>query len=317
MARNYLVLVTALAAVPGCSAGAAGSAEQQRAASALFGEYESVFYVTGKLIVDGGHHARLPKQNADALRAPFAHLIGGLRAISEGAPSALFGNADAVFVGAKDFRPPSGRSGLGDVQSRFCYVIVLGGRSSIKWNEIVSTWNPHASQGSVWEWLVPPTEGQPKRYSFYSSQVGRSFVLVSNSRDDLRAVSEKLSAIENHPNFEGVHDWREFSRHEVWGYRAYRRTGDGFKGSGGASAVVPGAQALEFFVDLKRKAGVLRLYGSTVDVAKGLDNFRVVPPLKGTGRSGVWETLVQFSGDSASIEETLGVMGLLGFGVYV
>ena len=61
----------------GCTRSAAGSTEQQRAASALFDQYEIVFYAKSDLLSGSGGYKQLSQQGTNALRVPFANLLQG------------------------------------------------------------------------------------------------------------------------------------------------------------------------------------------------------------------------------------------------
>src|SRR5205823_5215043 len=132
MARTQWTLKIALMLIAfllsGCTKSAANSTEQQRAASTLFDQYETVFYAKGDLLSASGGYKRLSKQDTNTVTAPFGYLLGGFDPLGKKVSAEILGNADAALVGVKDFRPPAGRTGLGDVQSRFCYVVVLESR---------------------------------------------------------------------------------------------------------------------------------------------------------------------------------------------
>jgi hypothetical protein len=225
-------------------------------------------------------------------------------------------NTDAVLVGAKDFRPPAGRTGLGDVQSRFCYIVVLAGRSTFDLGKIANKSAVVSSAGtSTLKWSGEGTEGHPETHPFYATQVTQSYVLISNNLDDLHAMSAKLSASNAIPILSGIREWESISHHEVWGYRRYRHDEEN-KAAAGTSEVLPDAQALVFFLDLKQRAGVVRLFSPTTGTAEKIDGTRMLPPFKDAG-TGTWETTIPLSGDAASGERMVRVMGLFGFGVYV
>jgi hypothetical protein len=82
---------------------------------------------------------------------------------------------------------------------------------------------------------VKPTEGQKAPVQFYATQVADSFVLVSNSLDDLRPTTQKLAS-PNLTALSSVRDWESLNQHEVWGYRSYRQSEAGNKMAAGLSA---------------------------------------------------------------------------------
>lgn len=301
----------------GCTKSVANTAEQQRAASAVFDQFETVFYARGDLLSGSGGYKRLSQQDANALRVPFANLLQGLDPLGRQASAEILGNADAALVGAKDFHAPGGPPpGLGGVQSRFCYVLVLGTRSTFEISRVGSKSGVMSSaEGAAWKWSAPPTEGHPQPYTFYATQVAHSYVLISNNLDDLHAMSAKLSASDTAPNLSSIRDWESISQHEVWGYRRYRHD-EGNKVAAGTSEVMPDAQAVAFFADPKQKTGVLRLFSPTAGTADKMNGTRILFPFKAAG-SGAWETIIPLAGDQKTSDQMFAVMSLFGFGVYV
>jgi hypothetical protein len=310
-----LMLVAFL--LSGCTRNAVSSTEQQRAASVLFDQYETVFYARSDLLSGSGGYRQLSQPGANALRVPFANLLQGLDPLDKQVSADMLGNADAALVGAKNFRSPSGPPpSLGGVQSSFCYIIVQKKRNSFDLGKVASNSSVISSfGGSVWKWSAPPSEGHPQPYTFYAAQVAGTYLLISNNVEDLGAISRKLSVTSGAPNLEGIRDWETLSQHEVWGYRHYRHTEEN-KTAAGTSEVTPEAQALSFFADPKRKTGVLRLFSSTAGTAKKMNATGTIPPFKAAG-SGVWQTTIPLTGDQKMSEQMFAAMSWFGFGVYV
>ena len=135
----------------------------------------------------------------------------------------IFENTDAALVGAKDFRSPVSQTGLGDVHSRFCYVIVLGKRSRFDLGKVADKSAVMLSAGaSTWKWSVKGGEGHPEPYTYYAAQIAQFYLLISNDVDDLHALSSKLSASDASSKVGGILGWTTLSQHPVWGYRRYR-----------------------------------------------------------------------------------------------
>jgi hypothetical protein len=218
-------------------------------------------------------------------------------------------------VGAKDFHPPQGPTGFGDVQSRFCYVIVFRAKSTFEISKvagestIVSVVEP-----ATWKWSANGTEGHPEPHVFFATQIAHSYLLISDNLADLHAMDAKLSARDT-PAVTAIHDWYSISRHELWGYRRYRHTEES-KEAAGTSQVTPEAQGLAFFVDPKKKIGVLRLFSPTANTAHKMNETRLLSPFKVAG-SGVWETVIPLTGDQKSSDQILVVMSWFGFGVSI
>jgi hypothetical protein len=300
----------------GCTKSAANTTEQQRGASTLFNHFETVFYAKADLLSDSGGYKRLSQQDANALRIPFTDLLQGLNLLDKQASAKILNSADAALVGAKDFRGPGGPPpGLGDVQSRFCYVLVLGTRSTFDLSKVASKAGVvFSAEDGAWEWSAPPTEGHPKAYTFYATQA-HSYVLISNDPNDLHAISAKLSASGTAPDLSSIRDWETISQHEMWGYRRYRHD-EANKAAAGTSEVMPDAQALTFFADPNQKTGVLRLFSPTAATADKMNRTRMLSPFNAAG-TGVWETTIPLTGDQRTSERMFAAMSWFGFGVYV
>jgi len=304
--------------LPGCARkGTANAADQQRAASVMLDHFETAFYANGDLLSGSGGYKGLSQQDANELRAPFIYLLQGLDVLGKPASHEMLGSTDAALVGAKDFRPPAGRTGLGDVQSRFCYVIVLRSRSTFDLGKVVSKSAAVSSaEASMWKWSAAGTEGHPEPHQFYAMQVAGMYVLISNNLDDLHQVSATLSSNDHALNLGGIRDWEGISQHEVWGYRTYRHSEGENKDAAGTMNVMPDAQSLAFFFDAKQKAGVLRLFSPTAGTADKMNGTNLLSPFKATG-SGAWETTIPLTGDQKSSDQMFVVMSWFGFGAYL
>jgi hypothetical protein len=300
----------------GCMKSAADNTEQQRATSTLFDQFETVFYAKADLLSNSGGYKRLSQQDANALRVPFANLLQALDPLGKQVSAEVLSNSDAALVGAKDFRAPGGPPpNLGGVQSRFCYILVLGNRSTFDISKVASKSGVMSSaENAMWKWSAPPTEGHSQPYTFYATQVAHSYLLISNGLDDVHAISTKLAS-GTAPNLSGFRDWESISQHEVWGYRHYRHTEEN-KEATGTSQVTPDTQALAFFADPKQKTGVLRLFSPTAATADKMNGMGIVSPFKAVG-SGVWETKIPLTGDQKTSEQMFAAMNWFGFGVYV
>jgi hypothetical protein len=222
---------------------AVASFNQPQAASALFSEFESVFYAKADLVRGSVGYEGLSEQSANGLRVPFADLLGALDSLGKPVSDELLGAADAVLVGAKDFRPPAG---LGDVHSRLCYVILLRAGSRFDFAKAASKNHVISSAGnSTWKWTVKPTEGLREGQTFYATQAGHSYLLISNDAGDLTATALKLPSTNTQIASE-VRDWENISHHAVWGYRRYHLVAVKYREAAGLTNVTPTAQALVF-----------------------------------------------------------------------
>jgi hypothetical protein len=247
---------------------------------------------------------------------PFVYLLKGLDVLGKSASNKIFDSIGAAFVGAKDFRPPLGPTGLGDVQSHLCYILVLRGNSTFDLGKLLRN-SPAVSspETATWKWSAAGTEGHPEPHQFYATQVAGSYVLISNDLDDLHEVAAELSSKGRALNLSGIRDWGSISRHDVWGYRAYRHNEEN-KDAAGTVDVTPDAQALAFFFDPKQQAGILRLFSPTAATADKMNGTNLLSPFKATG-SGTWETAISLVAGQKSSDQMFVVMSWFGFGVYV
>ena len=304
----WLVLLSS-----GCISGTADAADQGRSSSALFAIFETVFYAAADLLSANGGYKQLSEERADALRVPFAALLGGLHALSERAPTEVLSAADGALVGASNFRAPGGPTGLGPVRSTFCYIVVLRRRGSFAFHRWIVQF-PVAAQvePAIWKWTTPPFEGHPTPPEFYAAQVGDAFLLIANNLDELKAVVAKLESARD-GRVGAIRDWATLRRHEMWGYRRYRHD-DVDKMAAGTDEVTPDAEALAFMVDLEKRVGVLRLHSSTRKTAEKWGR-RILPAFKLVSR-GTWEATVPLA-DAQAGERMFVIMALFGFGVYL
>jgi hypothetical protein len=294
------------------------AASQSRAAGVLLQRFETVFNSRADLLSDSRASKNLSKQDANTLRIPFAYLIGALDSLGNGAAAEVLANSEAVLVGAKDFRPPAG---LGGVRSRSCYVVVFRSGSTFDFRKYFHQ-SPVASAGEIpaWNWsakLGEFGERDPRPSSLYATQVAQAYALVSNDLEELQIVAKRLtSAGTDSQNLSEIREWASVSQHDVWGYRRYHQTGISHLTAAGTTDVTPTAEALIFFFDLGKKAGVLRLLASDDSTAKKINAEAKLSSLRPIS-SGVWEASIPLSGDATTSERMGATMWLFGFGLYL
>ncbi len=300
----------------GCTK-SSNNTEQQRAALTLHDQFETVFYAKADLLSGSGGYKRLSQKDANALRGPFADLLYALNPLGEQVSTEVLRDSDAALVGAKDFRAPGGPPpNLGSVQSNFCYILVLGNRSTFDISKVASKPGVVSSaENAVWKWSAPPTEGHSQPYTFYATQVAHSYLLISNSLDNVHAISPKVGS-NTAPNLSGFRDWESISQLDLWGYRRYRHKEVHDKEAAGMTEVTSTATALSFFADARKKTAVLRLFASDPSTAEKMNAQEGLPLLKSVGKDS-WEATIPLSGDKASVERVLIAMGLFGFGIYL
>lgn len=317
MQFRRLVLPVALFFVA-CENGMAEMNRESRAASALFGNFETVFYAKSDVLAGAYDHAA--QNDSDEMLFPFSHLLRGLRSLNRNTSKEMLTSSDGVFVGAKEFRPPKG---LGGVHSKRCYVIVLGTHSRFDLRRYFHQAPAGSAAGAqVWTWsakLGEFGEEDPSASSFYAAQVADSYLLVSNNLEDLQEIANAITSSENPERvLARIRDWEQVSQHKVWGYRRYRHSGVVDREAAGMSDVTPGAEALIFFVKFENKVGVLRLVSSDTkeDAAAKMSAVAGLPLMK-PQTEGIWETKFLLAGDEESFERLARVLALFGFGAYM
>jgi hypothetical protein len=293
----------------------ADTIKQQRAAAALFDQYETVFYARGDLLSTSGGYKRLSKHDANAMRAPFADLLQALDPLGKVDSVEILRNTDAALVGAKDFRPPGGPPpNLGAVQSRFCYVLVSVDRSAVEFSKIAPKSHVISTENSVWKWSAPPAEGHSQPYTFYAKEIAHSYLLISNELNDLHAIATELDS-DTVPDISGFRYWDSISKHEVWGYRRYMHT-ELNKTAAGTMQVTSDAQAIAFFANPEHKTAVLLIFSPTPGTAHNMNETGIFTPFMSAGK-GVWQTQFPLNGDQKASDQMFAVMSWFGFGVYI
>ena len=309
--------------VLGCDRSVAQTVQESRAASALFGDFETVFYSKSHLLSSPHAYKQLSKLEARNLRFPFAYVQGALDSLESPASDAVLASSDSILLGAKDFLPPAG---LGPVRSQRCYVVVLKNRSAFDLSKYFHTTSVVSAAGMpVRTWtakLGEFGENDQRPSALYAVQVGQSYVLVANDLKELQFLAKHLAStgLDSHTLSE-IREWESVSQQEVWGYRRYRHTGIVDTMAAGMADVTPGAEALIFFLNSDKRTAVLRLLASddstTEKINAEMAKANIAwPPLKPSG-PGTWETTISFSGDENSADRTFIVVGLFGFPVYL
>ncbi|HUS19683.1 MAG TPA: hypothetical protein VMZ25_08535, partial [Terriglobales bacterium] len=185
----------------------------QRVSSALLEQFETVSYIKGTLLSADGK-----SQSPRTLKAPFGVLFHAVDALGKNDASRVLQSAEGVFVGAKDFRAPGGPTGLGGVDSVFCFVLLLKPNSALDLKKVAKTSATATTGTTGWTWEAPPQEGHPDKYQIYATQVGSSYLLISNSRADMERISALLLA-NSAPKLEGIREFDVIARYDFWGYR--------------------------------------------------------------------------------------------------
>ena len=294
---------------------------EPRAVSMLTERFETVFRGDSKLLWGSGKYDDLSQEDSDGLRVPFVYLTVSLNALRGDAANKTLRASRAVFVGAKDFRSPSG---LGSVRSRFCYVILL----EQKQFQIGQFFDPaptdiHAGV-SIWQWradLKEYGEGNPKPSLLYAAQIAKTYVIVSNNLDDTKVAIDFLRSPQPQSSEPTWSRSKELlNGHTIWGYRKYRHLNADDHEPAGTTGVATGAAALLYLIDENKKYSTLIILSAATDTetAMNLAKNAVLPPLRFVDQhGGNWVTSFPLSGDNKSQDRVFYVMGLFGFGIYV
>jgi hypothetical protein len=289
---------------------------ESNAAAALFEHFETVFHVTpdqlsGSRDTDYGSFVGIP----------FAYLLAGLGAVDTQIPATILASSEAVLVGDKDYRLPNG---LGRVGSTFCYVVVLQRRGAFDLAKHFNKPTVAAVAGNpVWDWsamLGEFGENDLRPSSLYATQLGQSYLLVSNNLDELQGLARRLTSDNNGSKvLPGIREWQDVSQHRFWGYRRYHHPESAVeRAAGGTREIAPTAEALIVYTDSKERKGVLRLLSSSTEdqTARNINSTKMIPALKPSGVR-AWQTTFPLSDANPFPNTSFGVLWLFGLGQVV
>jgi hypothetical protein len=319
-----IALLTIMLSLVIVSAAAAGTDDEHRAAAALFNRYETIFYTNTDLSTPLTPYKGLSRPAATSLTIPFGNLPAGLDLLNKHASSEILGSADAVLMGARDFIPPRGAGDAGH-PGLFSFIVVFG-KQSIPTIRDYFPQTPAASETPVpiWKWVADLYEREPP-VTYYAAQVGRSYLVFSNDLGELQKIAAELtSSGDVSKSLTAVPDWSFVSGHEYWGYRFIRRKGSVEKDVAALDQFMPGAESIMFWVDVKQKAGLLRLLGSQGTkraVANINQQFAAEP--SGTPMSfqpdgaGVWDAPFSLSGGQIAMGRIWEIMSYFGFTILI
>ena len=202
----------------------AANDNERRAAAALFDRYETIFYTNTDLSTPLTLFKGLSRPAASSLSIPFGQLAG-LDLLNKHASSEILGNADSVLMGARDFISPTGAGSAGH-PGLFCFIVVFGKQPMPDFGKyFTQTPSSPAAGAHVWKWVADIYD-IPPALTFYATQVGSFYLVLSNDDKDLQKVAAELAS-SNDPSktLSTVRDWSFVSQHEYWGYRFIRRKG--------------------------------------------------------------------------------------------
>jgi|ERR1700678_3918958 hypothetical protein len=313
----------------------ASAATELRASGVILGQFETVFYSKGSLVAraaidfekrahDRSHaYDGLTEDNTFFLVLPFTFLADGLAEIGGQAAVDLLHSSDAVLVGAKDFRAPSS---FGMIQSKFCYVVALDRQNIIESRKIFQHLSISSIDhvGPVWTWTGRLREGQSAPITYYAATVADSYLLVSNTVDEMKDIVHQLGSPANgelKPS-----ELRRLKQVEQCEYWAYRHSLDSVIGEDATQVpyLAGGVTGLSFCVNFRRRTGAFRVFGPTIDShtvaamnAYLVKSMRTGSPIFRLTGAGTCEATVDLTANphpNGGIS-MLAIVDLLGFGI--
>jgi hypothetical protein len=326
--RNLLSVVAGLVALAACLSAhctAEIAEDKVQVASALSGEFASVFYANSKPLLEGHLIDSKSIGSEGSLERPFGYLYEAYATVPGHLFKEILKAGNGVFVGAKDFRPPEGSLGLGEVRSRRCYVVLLKNAGSFNIALYLRRFQPAMLlDRGVWKWSVHIDEfgpevvngmpmGKPKASSIYSRQIGNRFLLLSNDLQEMKIIGDRLVASSQiHPSQDEIQEWGELTQNQLWGYRQYEQYEDLDKMAAGTYEVSPGTRAIACFLRPDRKALTVRVFTSSTggeETIRRLNSKKLFPLLEPIG-NGTWESVIPTS-DGAALNVAVGLFGFI------
>jgi hypothetical protein len=310
-----VVLVMFASTALGGVEGTVLDAAKAREVSALFNQFETIFYASADLLASSSGYKLLHEQNARFLRYPFAYLQIAAEALGKSTSIEMMKDADYILIGAKDFLPPKGRDALGPVRYRFCSIIHTRSQSEMLKGNMLRSPSVSSVQEGIWKWSaeIMRDGGYSESHTFYATRTAHSQILISNSFNDLNLLSQKLSAKNKPEALSRIFDWGDLHKQVFWGYRHYLHKRDENKAAAGTIGITPDTQAISFFIDFKHSHGVLRLYSPSAGTANSLNATGML--LLKAIRSGTWQMMIPLSDNLNTYERMFIVLGLFGFGI--
>ena len=304
------VLTSLLAGLPRPTS--ALSTDETKAIATVFSRFETVLFVTGRVAAERPDPEHLAA--VDAVRGPVAFAHDALDLAASGAAGRVLASSASVVVGAKDFRAPGGRRGLGGVRSTMCFVFVLRPEARIDPGALLRTTSRTGGQVPLWNWHGPRGEGDPEVVSVFAASASTSYFVLGNNRDEVVALVRALKAEGEIPlpsplKEAGVGD------QTAWAYRAFRHA-QANPMAAGTTDIAPSTKAL--VVVPAGTALYMRLLGTPDDTtAKRLNEQALFAPFTEEA-PGIWQTAVPvLANNEATARGLLGVLSLLGFGIYL
>jgi hypothetical protein len=227
MKKEFYMKVATLVLLAAASSAFSQATQQQRAASVLLTEFETIGSTKSDFLLDSEsrmHTHFIPSENS--LRWPFMGWLGALRDLGPDTAAKVEPLYGTVTVGAKYFhlpRRPDGKGvSIGMFTSDATYIAISnGGAANLapcfeKASTVAVRGRP------AWTWTADPYEGHPDKTTYYAQQTG-PYLVLSNSRSDFEAV---LTDLASDKQLQPPPDWETMNAHPYWLYRDMNSKGN-------------------------------------------------------------------------------------------
>lgn len=291
------------------TAAAADNLEPEiQAAGFLIESYETVVGVQGRVLPDLRLEDATQEFGKRYLGLPLVYLMGGLKAVTPDALTALETAARYVFVGSKEFVGPFG---LGMADSRTCYIAVLApGAANGLSGQFDGIRRITLGGQAVWRWDIPRSEGQKTGTTFYAAIVNHRYFVLTNREGDLAQVLAVLGRNRSLRNLPSQYRLKERLKHAYWAYRALDTTTRDER-----SAAIAGVQELDVVSDWGDEQLVLTVSGEKVPAWAIPTGSRLEKAVRFEASGvGKWRAFVPLNGPDATVA-VFWVMSLFGYSV--
>ncbi len=300
--------------------GHAQAAPDVRATSALFKQFETVAYTKSDILTTFEPRGQI--DSATDLRLPFVELIAALEALGPRVESDIEKRYSAILVGAKDFGGPvgigPGPDGLGMVNSRKCYIAIIEGGAQPNLEADFDKASEESIGGvEVWTWSVPQYEGSKRATEFYAAQVGGSYFVMANSRQEfLDATTTLATPVSSTSSSIHLPGWETVSTHDYWIYRIFRRSEVRSAEAAGTRNLAGDVTALTFFANPATREGFVRVLSDDTSTKNAPNLFHKTDlnRFQSIG-NGVWQQEMPLTKDEAGVDALFELFYRFGFGV--
>ena len=305
----------AVAAVGACASGTTkdSAVADYSAAAALAAIFETVMISDSSVVGDGSADQAPAAVAARSLSLPLMPVNIIVAPLGARFAQELWNGSTRVLIGAADFRAPHGTSLLGDVQSRFTYVIVLKSETE-RLEQAAADVAHKQSNEAHWSWSVPGTEGHPELYRFFSTILKGRYLIISDNTRDLTSLTSALARFAPAPvplPFDGD----TVSSSVVLGFRNYRHQ-DVDKAASGTTDISSDTRALTVRLARSSTTAEVTLMASSSNTVERLNSRHLFPAFTENGMNG-WHARIVLDGTETSTQQVLALLSLFGFGIYV